>query len=134
MRKTALFTLFILTPILLAAGTVYAARVINPDDATYQESDTSIKFKANPMAVKINQMNTKMQQMEARINYLEDTLKATNGRITELVTTVTAQGTTIINMRQTMMQNNSNINEMMNCGSSGRIFSGSQCVAAGQRQ
>ncbi|GEM_PF-4660402 len=128
-QKTLLLTLLILTPLILAAGTVYAARVVNPDDPNFQSSDSSIKFKANPQTVKLNNMEARMQEMQARIDYLDKALQESTNRINELVTTMTAQGTTIINMRNIMQQNNSNVNEMMNCGASGKLYTGGRCVS-----
>lgn len=74
-RKTLLLTLLILTPLILAAGTVYAARVVNPDDPNFQSSDSSIKFKANPQTVKLNNMEARMNEMQARIDYLDKALQ-----------------------------------------------------------
>ena len=126
-HKLILATLFVLTPLLIGAATVHAAKVINPNAP---DSNTNIKFQPNPQTQAINGLNEQINQMQARLTYLDQSLKAANARIDELVTTVTAQGTTIINMNQSMQQNNSSINEIVNCGSSGRVFTGSRCISA----
>lgn len=126
-HKLILATLLVLTPLLIGAATVHAAKIINPNAP---DSNTNIKFQPNPQTKAINDLSRQVTEMQARITYLDNTLKEANARIDELVTTVTAQGTTIMSLNQSMLQNNSNINEVINCGSSGRVFTGSKCISA----
>ena len=134
--KTRPFTLFSLFALIAVPAVMFAAsaeagrlKVVDPDSLDYRNSDSSIKFKANPTSQAIQGLQDEVTSLKAAMKQQQKMIQTLEAKNQELMQTTTLQGTTIITLREQIQIQDQKVNGIINCGASGETFTGRRCIS-----